>query len=115
MCILAIYSDGNFYAIAFTECKPKSNILKTYIICHLDSVDVAIPTACRIIKEYEVLRTRQKVEMKIDFTEKERVQRSLNEFYLCKRLLDKLSAEVQLSLSPIVFANSLRKINFLNL
>ena len=75
------------------------------IICSGQYVDLYLPE--------QILRTRPKVKMKIDFTDEEIVQRS--PFYSCNRLWDKLDAEVQLSSSPIVFANSLRKINLLNL
>ena len=53
--------------------------------------------ACNIdrYRPNRVLRTGPKVNMKIGFTGKERVHQS--PFYLCKRLWDKLEADIQLT------------------
>ena len=56
-----------------------------------------------------ILRTAPKVKMKIEFTDKERVRRSL--YYMCNQLWDKLDSEVQCSGNVFEFANRLRAID----
>ena len=56
-----------------------------------------------------ILRTAPKVKMKIEFTDKERVRRSL--YYMCNQLWDKLDSEVQCSDNVFEFANRPRAID----
>ena len=60
-----------------------------------------------------LLRTGPKVKMKIAFTNKERVLRSL--FYLCNKLWDKLDSKVQVAKNVVEFKNILNKMDLTDL
>ena len=60
-----------------------------------------------------LLRTGPKVKMKIAFTRKESVLRSL--FYLCNKLWDKLDSTVQLAKNAVELKNMLNKMDLTDL
>ena len=55
------------------------------------------------------LRTRPKVKMKFDFTDKERVWRS--PFYVCNRLWDKLDCDIQTAKTMWEFVEKVKRID----